>query len=161
MLTNLLISSFSVFTILLLSSLTSITSWISLFLSSSASFTLLNLNTCLTIIFVLHRPFYNRLIFIYCLDPERDWFFWHKRRSVVFHGKKTDPQINAHHDIKAARPGNELVFSSKKKKKKENIITFESYIDAHLSQPQAAIWLSVVLTLLSRWPCLLLARLSI
>lgn len=48
-----------------------------------------------------------------------------------------------------------------KKRKKENIITFESYVDAHLSQPQAAIWLSVVLTLLSRWPCLLLARLSI
>ena len=57
---------------------------------------------------------------------------------MVFHGKKTDPEINAHRGIKAARPGNELVFSSKKKKK-ENIITFESYIDAHLSQPQAAI----------------------
>lgn len=49
----------------------------------------------------------------------------------------------------------------KKKRKKENIITFGSYVGAHLSQPQAVIWLSVVLMLLSRWPCLLLARLSI
>ena len=45
--------------------------------------------------------------------------------------------------------------------KKQNSITFESYVGAHLSQPQAVIWLSVVLMLLSRWPCLLLARPSI